>query len=63
MSWSPQDGDLVVSLRTQDWVIKINYASGTGNGRVVWKLGAGGNFKAIARTPNRGSPTSTTRVT
>ena len=52
VSWSPEDADLVVSLRTQDWAIKINYANGTGNGRVVWKLGAGGNFKAIANTPN-----------
>ena len=50
VSWSPEDGDLVVSLRTQDWAIKIDYANGTGNGHVVWKLGAGGNFKAIANT-------------
>jgi hypothetical protein len=47
VSWSPEDGDLVVSLRAQDWAIKINYANGTGNGRIVWKLGAGGNLKAI----------------
>jgi arylsulfate sulfotransferase len=48
VSWSPADQDLVVSLRTQDWAIKINYANGIGNGHVVWKLGAGGHFKAIA---------------
>jgi hypothetical protein len=52
VSWSPEDGDLVVSLRTQDWAIKINYANGKGNGRVLWKLGAGGNFRAIASTPS-----------
>ena len=40
-----------VSLRTQDWAIKIDYANGTGNGHVVWKLGAGGNFKASPTTP------------
>jgi hypothetical protein len=50
VSWSPVDADLVVSLRTQDWAIKIDYANGTGNGHVVWKLGAGGNFKVIAST-------------
>jgi arylsulfate sulfotransferase len=50
VSWSPKDADLVVSLRTQDWAIKIDYANGKGNGHVVWKLGAGGNFKAIANT-------------
>ncbi len=52
VSWSPEDGDLVVSLRSQDWVIKIDYANGAGNGHVVWKLGAGGNFTALANTPD-----------
>ncbi len=52
VSWSPEDDDLVVSLRAQDWAIKINYADGKGNGRVLWKLGPGGSFKAIANTPN-----------
>ena len=51
VSWSPEDADLVVSLRTQDWAIKINYDNGKGNGRVLWKLGAGGTFKAVAKTP------------
>ncbi len=50
VSWSPEDDDLIVSLRTQDWVIKIDYAGGTGNGHILWKLGYGGNFKAIADT-------------
>jgi Arylsulfotransferase (ASST) len=50
VSWSPKDADLVVSLRTQDRAVKIDYANGTGNGHVAWKLGAGGNFKAIANT-------------
>jgi hypothetical protein len=52
VSWSPEDGDLVVSLRTQDWAIKIDYANGTGNGHIVWRLGPGGNFRAIAKTPS-----------
>ena len=51
VSWSPEDDDLVVSLRTQDWAIKIDYANGTGNGHIVWKLGPGGNFKAISNIP------------
>jgi arylsulfate sulfotransferase len=52
VSWSPEDNDLVVSLRTQDWAIKIDYANGAGNGHIVWKLGPGGNFRAIAKTPS-----------
>jgi hypothetical protein len=51
VSWSPEDDDLIVSLRTQDWIIKIDYADGTGDGHVIWKLGAGGNYQAIANTP------------
>ena len=52
VTWLPEDADLVVSLRTQDWAIKVNYDNGKGNGRVVWKLGAGGSFKAIAKSPD-----------
>jgi arylsulfate sulfotransferase len=44
ISWSPADGNLIVSLRAQDWVIKIDYANGTGDGHVIWRLGKGGNF-------------------
>ena len=50
IAWSPADGDLIVSLRSQDWVIKIDYANGTGDGHVVWRLGQGGNF-TIDRSP------------
>ncbi len=42
----------MVSLRTQDWAIKIDYANGAGDGHIVWKLGAGGNFTPIANTPD-----------
>ncbi|ODT99337.1 MAG: hypothetical protein ABS79_04650 [Planctomycetes bacterium SCN 63-9] len=53
ISYSPRDGNLVVSLRTQDWAVKINYANGNGDGRIVWRLGTQGNFTAIAgNTPD-----------
>ncbi len=48
VSFSPGDNNLIVSLRSQDWVIKIDYAGGAGNGHVIWKLGQGGNFQPIA---------------
>jgi arylsulfate sulfotransferase len=41
---SPTDGNLILSVRHQDWVIKIDYRNGTGDGHVVWRLGAGGDF-------------------
>ena len=38
------DGNLLVSLRDLDWVIKINYANGKGDGHVMWKMGYQGDF-------------------
>src|SRR5581483_7884512 len=35
----PKDGSLVFSLRHQDWVLKINYHSGSGDGTVLWRMG------------------------
>jgi hypothetical protein len=52
VSWSPEDGNLVVSMRHQDWVIKIDYANGAGDGHVVWRLGQGGDFTVNSTDPN-----------
>src|SRR4029453_1045056 len=41
---SPTDGNLILSVRHQDSVIKIDYRNGAGDGHVVWRLGAGGDF-------------------
>jgi hypothetical protein len=51
------DGNLLFSLRSQDWVIKINYANGTGDGSVIWRMGYEGDFTLI-NPPN--SPLCTT---
>ncbi|MGH9433387.1 MAG: aryl-sulfate sulfotransferase, partial [Terriglobia bacterium] len=42
--YSPSDGDLIVSMRHQNWIVKVNYDNGKGNGDIVWKLGEGGDF-------------------
>jgi len=44
VSWSSVDGDLVLSMRHQDWVIKIDYQDGKGDGHVIWRLGQDGDF-------------------
>lgn len=44
IAWSPADGNLIVSMRSQDWVIKIDYAHGVGTGRILWRLGKFGDF-------------------
>jgi hypothetical protein len=52
VSLSPADGNLVLSIRHQDWVIKIDYRNGAGDGHVVWRLGAGGDFAVNSAEPN-----------
>jgi arylsulfate sulfotransferase len=38
------DGNMIVSLRHQDWLIKINYGNGSGDGHVMWRMGYQGDF-------------------
>ncbi|MGA2606295.1 MAG: aryl-sulfate sulfotransferase [Terriglobia bacterium] len=42
--YSPDDGNLLLSVRDQFWVIKIDYQDGQGSGDVLWRLGAQGDF-------------------
>jgi arylsulfate sulfotransferase len=52
VSWSPADGNLLVSVRHQDWVIKIDYPRGAGDGHVIWRLGQGGDFTVNSSDPS-----------
>lgn len=38
------DGNLLYSSRHQNWLIKIKYDGGAGNGQIIWKLGKDGDF-------------------
>jgi len=42
--YSKDDGNIVVSMRHQNWIIKVNYADGAGDGSILWHLGEGGDF-------------------
>jgi len=42
--YSPDDGNLILSMRNQNWIIKINYENGAGDGRILWHLGPDGDF-------------------
>ena len=48
--YSQDDGNLIISMRHQNWLIKIDYANGTGAGDVLWKLGYQGDFALIGGT-------------
>jgi|SRR5579872_2242472 len=50
IQYSPDDGDIVLSLRNQSWIIKVDYANGRGNGDVVWRLGYQGDFTLLDST-------------
>ncbi len=50
MLYSSDDHNLVLSMRHQNWLIKINFLDGTGSGAVMWHLGEGGDFKLVNAT-------------
>jgi hypothetical protein len=45
VAYSADDGNFIVSIRHQNWIIKVDYRDGNGTGNILWKLGEGGNFK------------------
>jgi arylsulfate sulfotransferase len=46
------DGNLLLSMRHQSWVLKLDYENGTGSGDILWRLGYQGDF-----TLTQGDPT------
>jgi hypothetical protein len=61
LAYDSTDGNLIVSIRDQDWVVKIAYENGTGNGHIVWTLGADANLVGspyfnMVNTPDIPSP-------
>ena len=47
------DGNLLLSTRAQSWILKIDYANGTGSGNVLWKLGEDGDFTLLGGDPSQ----------
>jgi len=45
------DGNLLYSTRHQDWVIKISYGHGNGDGHIIWKMGVDGDFQINSSDP------------
>jgi arylsulfate sulfotransferase len=46
------DGNLLYSARHQDWLIKIDYRGGLGSGKIIWRLGKGGDFQITSTDPD-----------
>ena len=45
------DGNLVLSSRSQNWVMKIDYEGGNGDGTILWRLGYQGDFTLVGSQP------------
>lgn len=45
--YTKDDGNLIVSMRSQSWVMKIDYRNGQGTGKILWTLGNGGDLKLV----------------
>jgi arylsulfate sulfotransferase len=45
------DGELLYSARHQDWLIKISYRNGAGDGHIIWRLGKDGDFQTDSSDP------------
>jgi len=42
--YNKADGNFIMSVRAQDWVMKINYSYGVGDGTILWRMGLDGDF-------------------
>jgi len=45
------DGNLLLSMRNQSWVLKIDYENGAGSGDILWRLGYEGDFALAGGDP------------
>ncbi|HWG20486.1 MAG TPA: aryl-sulfate sulfotransferase [Terracidiphilus sp.] len=44
---SADDHNLLLSIRHQNWIVKVEFLDGTGSGKILWKLGYQGDFKLV----------------
>ncbi len=47
LSYSTDDGNFIISLRHQNWVLKVDYQNGAGAGDILWTLGEEGDFALV----------------
>lgn len=50
--YTPNDGNILLSMRNQSWVLKIDYENGSGSGDILWRLGEGGDFALSGGDPS-----------
>jgi hypothetical protein len=50
--YTPDDGNLLLSVRNQSWILKIDYRDGAGSGDILWRLGEAGDFTLTSGKPS-----------
>jgi arylsulfate sulfotransferase len=45
------DGNLLLSMRNQSWVLKLDYQNGSGTGNILWTLGEEGDYSLMTGAP------------
>ncbi len=48
--YSPTDHNILISIRHQNWILKLNYNDAAGDGTILWHLGYQGDFTLIGGT-------------
>ena len=56
------DGNLLLSVRHQSWIVKIDYSNGSGLGISWWKLGDEGDFTLLGGDRSQWFYPNTTRT-
>jgi arylsulfate sulfotransferase len=51
--YSPVDGNILLSMRNQSWILKIDYQNGSGSGDILWRLGQDGDFTLGGDDPSQ----------
>jgi hypothetical protein len=49
--YTQNDGNLLLSMRNQSWILKIDYENGSGSGDILWRLGNEGDFALSGGDP------------
>jgi arylsulfate sulfotransferase len=47
------DGNLLLSMRNQNWILKLDYQNGQGAGDILWRLGEDGDFTLVGGDPSQ----------
>lgn len=52
LNYIASSGDFLISIPEQEWVVKVDWKNGKGSGKILWRLGNGGDFKLDSKDPN-----------